>query len=758
MVKLNEIIQKILSYDDPIYFKLPIEINEKIIKHFINFKESKSNEKKNKNFRKHIKELSCYFKLDLIKIVKLLYFNINSYRHLLYDYNTEIALAEKEIYLSYIFYATLLIEDNQNIINYSFTIDLIKGIEEIIEDNNNIYLKLILSKSIFDLINSYKGLDEYNNNINKIKDIEIKNTNRIENLIHEKINRNNELKLNLNLTYIKSKKIDQIYIDIIIGLLKNKSEDYNYIYIAITKMKLESIIITKTMFEEVKNFLDKEINGIKNKYLISKIEDLFDINKINFFYILLKYILKTFTFICQIKLCLELRKNLLRLCKSNSNIFSSFQSINTDNQIKDKLNYILEVILNSEYYIKKSKQENSVNKYNISNSVKKIGEHIGNIKQKYTAEFITEIQDIFISCGTNNELIIYDDSYSKIISYQNEDWIYNAFEFKNKINKTLNFLAYTKKKIYVYSESYKISEISMENNLLYLLFMESSYYFSCCENNVFLYNGFLDKLQYQNKFRIYENKLIKSAIKINYDLVAFKSNKIVSKGISNLLIFNLGTKKDISLNFIKKDEEYSFIFSPLGQVLITHKFKEVQKDIENKILLFACKKYLKSQKNGILLLYNLHYIKGEEEYNKVLKMEVDSYFHNTHDFEPYCICHLKKEQTYNIFDASFEIKETDYFLVGGFEKKIRQGMIKLYKIIYGEKLSIEFIQDVKIFVKKFEGLKGPISCIIQTKKNLDLLITCWDGNVYFIGKANIYFYLKQDELIEKSANDFFKIN
>ena len=120
-------------------------------------------------------------------------------------------------------------------------------------------------------------------------------------------------------------------------------------------MKLESIIITKTMFEEVKNFLDKEINGIKNKYLISKIEDLFDINKINFFYILLKYILKTFTFICQIKLCLELRKNLLRLCKSNSNIFSSFQSINTDNQIKDKLNYILVVMLNSEYYIDKYK-------------------------------------------------------------------------------------------------------------------------------------------------------------------------------------------------------------------------------------------------------------------------------------------------------------------------------------------------------------------------------------------------------------------
>ena len=135
MVKLNEIIKKILSYDDPNYFKLPIEINEKII----NFKESKSNENKNKNFKILIKELSSYFKLNKIKIVKLLYFNINSFHHLLYDYNTEIELEEKEKNLSYIFYATLLIEDNQNIINYSFSIQLIKDIDEIIEDNDNIY-------------------------------------------------------------------------------------------------------------------------------------------------------------------------------------------------------------------------------------------------------------------------------------------------------------------------------------------------------------------------------------------------------------------------------------------------------------------------------------------------------------------------------------------------------------------------------------------------------------------------------------------
>ena len=375
--------------------------------------------------------------------------------------------------------------------------------------------------------------------------------------------------------------------------------------------------------------------------------------------------------------------------------------------------------------IENSTQEKSVNKYNISNSAKIIGEHISYINKKYTAEFITEIQDNFISFGTNKELIIYDNSYRKINSLPIEDWIYNVLEYKNNINKGFDFLAITRKKIYAYSISglNKIIENPVNNNLLYLLFLEGSYYFSCCENNVFLYSSLFDKLVNKNYFLIYENKLMKSAIKINDDLVAFKSNKIIFKGISNLLIYNFRSKKDISLNFTKKEEEYSFIFSPLGQVLITHQFKEVKKDIENKILLFACKKYIKSQKNGILLLYNLHYIKEEED-NKVLKMEVDSYFHNTDNFEPYCICHLKKMKAFNVLNASFETKETDYFLVGGFEKKIRQGMIKLYKIIYGEKLSIEYIQDFKLFGQNYKGLKGPISCIIQTKEDLDLLITC----------------------------------
>ena len=880
MVKFPGIIKKILSYDDPIYFQLPKEINEQII---INFEESNNIKNINKNFKINIEELSRYYNLDKIKIVKLLFCNIENFQNILYNHDKEIKLEKEDQNLSYIFYAALLIKNNPNIINYSFTIELIRGINNKINECN-IYQELLLSKVIFDLIDGYKGLDEYINNKKEIQEIEANNTNKIQKII---INKKNELKLNLNLEYIKSETVDQIYIDIIIGLLKNKSENYKYIFDTLSEMDFISINLTKTMFKEIKKFLDDEKNGIIDKYLISKSEDLFNENKINFSYILLKYILKSPIFIYQIKFFLKVRNNILNLCKSKSNIFSSCKINKIDKQMIDKLNYILEIILNSEYYNKykikeinliedkssnsptkmldnnskntkndsirkmysnssndstnnsqstlkdssisnentikeedkdtqnaiinsnednnKSNMEtsnnlnssnknsnsytqndylNNNNKTNndrkeitennnnqnskvsinpkICNSIKIIGEYIkGTSKKKCTAEFITEIQNIFVSSGTNNELTIYNDSYEKIYKVKKEDWIYNVLVYKNKMKKNFEFLASSKKNIYIFSEEqnksqsqYKSTQIHMKDNYcLYFLYMESSYYFSCCGNDVILHSAVLDNLQMQNQFEIYKNTLMKSAIKINDDLVIFKSNKIVSKGISQLLLFNYRTKKDIP-KFFEPDEEYSFVFSPLGQALITHKLKDAKDKIGNRILLFACKKYIKNQKNGILLIYNMHFIlKSNGE--KSERVEVDSSFYNTDSFEPYCICPLLLVDTNKIFENSDKIKETDYFLVGGFEKKRKQGKIKLYKIIYGkESLLIEYIQDIEIFDNNFKGFKGPISCITQSKKDGNLLITCWDGKVYLIDYPDISFYLKQYEQIQ-SALDFF---
>jgi len=106
------------------------------------------------------------------------------------------------------------------------------------------------------------------------------------------------------------------------------------------------------------------------------------------------------------------------------------------------------------------------------------------------------------------------------------------------------------KKIYKFTEEnksiYKTNEISLENNFIYTLYMDSLYNFLCSENDIFLCYYFLDKLNNynNNKILIYKNVLMKSAIKIDDDFLVFKSNKVASKGMSQLLLYNFRVKKD----------------------------------------------------------------------------------------------------------------------------------------------------------------------------------------------------------------------
>ena len=75
-----------------------------------------------------------------------------------------------------------------------------------------------------------------------------------------------------------------------------------------------------------------------------------NIKKINFYYFLLKDILKEALFIYQISFLLKTRIFIIKLIKSNSQIFSFFNSL--ENKVNDKLQYILEVITDSKYYMK----------------------------------------------------------------------------------------------------------------------------------------------------------------------------------------------------------------------------------------------------------------------------------------------------------------------------------------------------------------------------------------------------------------------
>ena len=108
-------------------------------------------------------------------------------------------------------------------------------------------------------------------------------------------------------------------------------------------------------------------------------------------------------------------------------------------------------------------------------------------------------------------------------------------------------------------------------------------------------------------------------------------------------------------------------------------------------------------------------------------------------------------------DPESSYAKTNYFLVGGFDTKRKKGIIKIYKInkIKDEIYEIEKVQDIILEKNnEFKGFKGAISCIeLQKNETKDnLLITCWDGNVYS------FFYLNEEQffILDDSKNNIFE--
>ncbi len=86
-------------------------------------------------------------------------------------------------------------------------------------------------------------------------------------------------------------------------------------------------------------------------------------------------------------------------------------------------------------------------------------------------------------------------------------------------------------------------------------------------------------------------------------------------------------------------------------------------------------------------------------------------------------------------------------------------MIKLYRIKSKDNLSeaifnLEFLQDIIIEkIKDFNEFNGTVNCIVQSKYNGKLLISCWDGKIYCFSEPNIDYYLEE----ELSENQFYSL-
>ena len=402
------------------------------------------------------------------------------------------------------------------------------------------------------------------------------------------------------------------------------------------------------------------------------------------------------------------------------------------------------------------KKKNNNNKYQIIEFKKSM------FKYENTSEFIKELStNNYISFGINNSKNLkrkdeMDDTKNKdsafIFHYYTNDfeiekegyinnWINNIEEgFENDKNmiifcfdddlRSLKVSDAIITKDYDYEDDYEdIYEKKHFYNCLFKVEKDNAknFFLLCQKDKVCSLYYSISKLI---KIGIYIFSYIisgyyKEGIYIKNYICALTSNRVINKGKDEIVFVNYQNEK-----IIKQFEGYSFILSTTGLCLMD------TKDDSDKILLCACKKYIKGQKNGILLINNLKNID-----------KADKIFYNTNNFEVHCFCPILIIEDNLILSKLSQYKKTNYFFVGGFDKNRNKGSIKLYKIKKEQKLEIEEIYEIEEIIdinnkniKDFKGFKGPISSIIQSSYNGNIIITCWDGNVYLFSKPNLSFF------------------
>ena len=350
------------------------------------------------------------------------------------------------------------------------------------------------------------------------------------------------------------------------------------------------------------------------------------------------------------------------------------------------------------------------------------------------ANYIKELSNGLFISGGDSKLILYND-----MTYEFEDEIliknHNIFELENN-EKDINIIICSDKEnikqINIINNSKSFQVINEKANIKSRIFFKfNKDYIICNIEGIFLKNDLFSTITISNQTSILK-KSYWTGIQINSKIIALISNKTLSNGEDKLIFYNYYSKR-----IIKYFENYSFTLSQNNLTLMP------KIDTTNKILLCACKKYKEGQKNGILLL----------KLNLSNNFQVlSNKFYETKNFEVYCFCPISK--FYNINDLNFVLKknnkmiETDFFLVGGLNLENNQGMIKLYKVNYNkkkfEKTEIEFVKDIEIKPNDennpFDGFKGAITCIIQSKYNGNILVTCSDGNVILFTIPNVSFY------------------
>ena len=384
-------------------------------------------------------DIENILKLNDRQITKFLYFNRKYVHQILYDEDKTIHFnyEENNNSLSFYFYLILLINDMPDILNYTYDLKYIKEINEQQKKNNNLYNKIIISKIIIELVNDYKTAndcfnDEDEKELNKIID----NNNKI---IESSFNIFDDIDIKWTKEEFCSKKIDIIYIEIINALIKSNKIDDDFL---INEFDLGNIDFTKIMFDKLCNILNSNEDYI-NDYIINNVEDFSNEKKVNFYYILFKYILKNTIYIYQIPFLTKTTINIKKIKSSNHPIFINPQK----KEIEERAQFIIEIFTNSNNFSLEIKNQLKKKKSKLKNLLLDLynspSSEISNnkIKAKNSNEIERNNLSFNINHKSSNELEKIDDSSElHILKYVKKLLLDN--KIRNKMRNSIVSLNY----------------------------------------------------------------------------------------------------------------------------------------------------------------------------------------------------------------------------------------------------------------------------------------------------------------------------
>ena len=351
--------------DNDIKFEKKNKLSPKLnLCYYVSLSQSQKSDENNPiiNLLSNFNEIISILNIYDLNCVNFLYLNSSKVNKILYDCEEIIEIKNKndDTFIFYII-LSLLIEENVNVVNYSYSKNLINKLhQEQMKLKNEKIKKIIIAKIIIELISNYDNDDNYDEK-NEIDLGKIENYNN--KTITDSIK---ELQIfELTEKEILNKKMDEIYSKIIKYFIVNKKLDDSddYTENIFKQIDLKSLNLTQLMFDDISKLLDENKDYLTD-FIIKEYDDLFTTQIINFYYTLLRYIIKNNADIYRIQFLSETRNKIKKLVKTNLNKF--YNTINSKKDEKIKIEFYLGAFIEYKYYLKRSLIEIRANENNSS--------------------------------------------------------------------------------------------------------------------------------------------------------------------------------------------------------------------------------------------------------------------------------------------------------------------------------------------------------------------------------------------------------